>query len=377
MKKRGPGQAARDNLAVVTNHPQDPPTQRGLLDLSVDLSVPEVYSGTDFTVYLHIKNPFSVPAWIDAVELSLPTQLLHKGAAHQRRRNLKKQEAARRKRANVERTIADREKEIHSLQERLGKIPASQEESTRHALGDQIERLEDLNDRARRAISSAVNITAEDNAVITFDGQPDILNVTALKSARVHLTIADTGERVQLTGSLPKGSALEPGCTDVWTIRLGTKRSPFFIPAKYRLQLTVVYAFEAQGLHSGGDGADVQSSQPRRRKTFSNTTSLAIPVRAALWNVMLGGVLGGIVGSMGRSLQSAKTVSHLTAQPGVAVTSLLLSMILSWAAIIFSARKSEAQSFVTVEDLWGGLLIGFLIGYSGTAAFTNITGVKT
>ncbi|WP_143094339.1 hypothetical protein [Streptacidiphilus jiangxiensis] len=54
----------------------EPTGQLGLLDLSVDLSVPEVYSGTDFTVYLHIKNPFAVAAWIDAVELSLPTQVL-------------------------------------------------------------------------------------------------------------------------------------------------------------------------------------------------------------------------------------------------------------------------------------------------------------
>ena len=49
--------------------------QLGLLDLSVDLSVPEVYSGTEFTLYLHVKNPFSQPVWIKSVEFSLPVQL--------------------------------------------------------------------------------------------------------------------------------------------------------------------------------------------------------------------------------------------------------------------------------------------------------------
>lgn len=34
--------------------------------------------------------------------------------------------------------------------------------------------------------------------------------------------------------------------------------------------------------------------------------------------------------------------------------------------------KSEAQTFVTVEDFWGGLLVGFLTGYSGTAAFSDV-----
>lgn len=41
----------------------------------MDLSVPEVHSGTDFTVYLHIKNPFAIPVWVRTVELSQPTQL--------------------------------------------------------------------------------------------------------------------------------------------------------------------------------------------------------------------------------------------------------------------------------------------------------------
>jgi len=44
-------------------------------------------------------------------------------------------------------------------------------------------------------------------------------------------------------------------------------------------------------------------------------------------------------------------------------------------AIIFMARKSDAQSFVSIEDFWGGLLIGFLVGYTGTSFFESITGV--
>ncbi|WP_405585639.1 hypothetical protein [Streptomyces sp. NBC_01190] len=59
----------------MTTLPTEPAPQLGLLDLSVDLSVPEVYSGADFTLYLHIKNPFSIPVWVESVELSLPAQL--------------------------------------------------------------------------------------------------------------------------------------------------------------------------------------------------------------------------------------------------------------------------------------------------------------
>ncbi|SEL21801.1 hypothetical protein [Streptacidiphilus jiangxiensis] len=247
-------------------------------------------------------------------------------------------------------------------------------------LSEQIANLETANWAAEAALASEINITAENSAVIDLSGRLRRVNVTALHAATVRLAVTDDNtERVQLTGSLPRGAALEPGCTDVWTIRLGTQRSPFFIPAKYHLQLTVIYGFEPQkvAFHSTSEEISEPEDPPRRR-IFSNTTALTVPVKSALWNVMLGGIIGGTVGSAGRSLQNARTVDHLIeGQLGVAAASLILSTILSWAAIIFSARKSEAQSFVTVEDFWGGLLIGFLIGYSGTAAFTSITGVKT
>lgn len=44
-------------------------------------------------------------------------------------------------------------------------------------------------------------------------------------------------------------------------------------------------------------------------------------------------------------------------------------------AVVFVARKSETQSFVTVEDFWGGMVTGFLVGYAGVAFFQSLTGV--
>ena len=38
------------------------------------------------------------------------------------------------------------------------------------------------------------------------------------------------------------------------------------------------------------------------------------------------------------------------------------------------ARKSSTQQIVSVEDFWGGLLIGFLVGYLGEAYFRGIIG---
>jgi hypothetical protein len=48
---------------------------------------------------------------------------------------------------------------------------------------------------------------------------------------------------------------------------------------------------------------------------------------------------------------------------------IFLAIILSGMAVVFLARKSDAQSFVSVEDFWGGMLMGFLVGYTGTSFF--------
>jgi hypothetical protein len=53
--------------------------------------------------------------------------------------------------------------------------------------------------------------------------------------------------------------------------------------------------------------------------------------------------------------------------------SIVLAVLLSAIAIIFMARKSDAQPFISVEDFWGGLLIGFLVGYTGTSFFSELT----
>ena len=59
---------------------------------------------------------------------------------------------------------------------------------------------------------------------------------------------------------------------------------------------------------------------------------------------------------------------------GASAIAVALAMILSGVAVVFIARKSDAQSFVTVEDFWGGLLIGFFVGYTGSSFFAKLTG---
>jgi hypothetical protein len=346
------------------DNPTQSGTQLGLLDLAVDLSVPEVYSGTEFTLYLHVKNPFSRPVWISSVELSLPTQL----SVKRPQEPLQKHSGDRRANDALMRSvIKDHKKEIRRLRQLLDSQDLSQE--TREKAES---RLGELEAQARADVASLAGglvIDSSDSAVLHVY-QPKAPTIYARASKESHVEIYQPqamgdDERVPLVSSLPPGAALQPGSTDVWTIRLGSRRTPFFIPARYKLQLTVIYGLQPESPATGKN--DI-------RELYSNTSSFNVQVRAALWSVILGGVIGGVVGSVARSLQGTGGETAFSGtRANSTIGALALSAILSGAAVIFSARKTEAQSFVTVEDFWGGLLIGFLIGYSGTAAFAKIT----
>jgi hypothetical protein len=340
--------------------------QLGLLDLSVDLSVPEVYSGTEFTLYLHVKNPFSQPVWIKSVELSLPAQLSALESNRGDEGTSKNSEVSDEITKNI---IRERQSEIKRLRDLAATDGAT--ESEREKSLAKANELEDAMRADLASLSGALSVASSGHSIITLNDYGEAsTSVHAAGGSRVTINSykgSREGEdrRVRLVGSIPARAALQPGSTDVWTIRLESKRTPFFIPAKFKLQLTVIYGLEAP---------PVDDHERDGRDLYSNTTPFTVQVRAALWSVILGSVFGGVIGSIARSLQGeGGAVAFSGPHANSTIGALLLAAILSGAAVLFSARKSDTQSFVTVEDFWGGLLVGFLIGYSGTAAFAKIT----
>lgn len=340
--------------------------QLGLLDLSVDLSVPEVYSGTEFTLYLHVKNPFARPVWTKSVELSLPTQLSVQEPSGKAKKGTKVTNFSE---EFIHKNIRERESEIGRTRKSILSNELNDEDRYKAQ-----ERLKELEDRTRADLASltgALIIESSGDSRVDLNA-PRAANIIIRPSGASRVDVNDyrgpikEAERVPLVSSLPFGAALQPGSTDVWTIRLGSKKNPFFTPAKFKLQLTVIYGLEPPP----SDGQELDN-----RNLYSNTSAFTTQVRTALWSVILGGVVGGIIGSVARSLQgSGGALSFSGPHANSTIGAILLAAILSGAAVVFSARKSDTQSFVTVEDFWGGLLVGFLIGYSGTAAFAKITG---
>jgi hypothetical protein len=55
------------------------------------------------------------------------------------------------------------------------------------------------------------------------------------------------------------------------------------------------------------------------------------------------------------------------------ISGAILALILSVIAVVYSSRRTgESQPILTVEDFWGGLVIGFMIAYLGQEYFQKI-----
>ena len=89
-----------------------------------------------------------------------------------------------------------------------------------------------------------------------------------------------------------------------------------------------------------------------------DTVPYQLNIRAALLSSLVGAVLGSLLGTT----VSAK---NLNLSFTLMITKYLISIIFAFVVVVAFARKNNVQSIVSVEDFWGGLFIGFLVGYSG------------
>jgi hypothetical protein len=228
------------------------------------------------------------------------------------------------------------------------------------------------------------------NAVVTIRmnralsiGDVEIVDSTAQLLPETKRNVAE------LESSLPRHIALQPGSTAVYNVVLRVHKQLLFSPAKYRLQFNVNYGFEPHLVYQPQADLDRQSlaiteivrpdsltdEGPDVAETlFTNTLAYELSIRASLYAVIIGAAIGGLAGAATRILQVTPGPSANLIFNPVNFMAMLVAMILSIIAIIFMARKSDTPSFVSVEDFWGGLLIGFLVGYTGATFFETVTG---
>jgi hypothetical protein len=326
--------------SIPTVQASTPSAIRGALKFEVSTSEQIVNASGDFSIFVNVTNPYDIPVTLYAVHTHIPMELIdsmwvQKFKLAQQSSYLSRIQQAKGWRRGLEYlrywtgTLAyslrpsrsPRIAEAVSLEPEkpLASFPSSQ---TTQINGDVRE--------------STIGILApfSEMWVLKFPATP-----TNDELDRVFMKVEDFR-----AGKAP--TVLQPGDSVVRQFVLKARRWLFFLPIEYLFQIQVRYA--------------VDNSE------HLNNIPFRLSVRSAPKAIMFGAAMGSTLGALARGLGISG--GELSLQ------SFALSAILGTIAVVAFARKSNAQQIISVEDVWGGLLIGFLVGYSGESYFRKILG---
>lgn len=143
---------------------------------------------------------------------------------------------------------------------------------------------------------------------------------------------------------------LQPGNSTTRVFKIKSRGFLSLKPSTYRLNLEVEY--ELAGVRN------------------VDTVEHTIQIRASMVSMMIGSMLGSFLGTLG--------AGGINAVAGIdSIQKLVPSLVLAAVSIVLFARKKDVQPIIAIEDFWGGLTIGFLIGYSGPQALGSLLQAPT
>jgi hypothetical protein len=139
-------------------------------------------------------------------------------------------------------------------------------------------------------------------------------------------------------------------------------RAEFYLQAGRRVSLiprpdTYTISIEVEVMYA----SDLTATH---RKQLSTDISIFPTVAGMLGGTLVGSFLGTII----RHIESPNWQFVVP----ILITNLVLGFIVG----VILMRKKDVQPFVTVEDFWGGILLGYLVGFGGQALFEQITGIN-
>ncbi|MCZ7400652.1 MAG: hypothetical protein O8C61_00345 [Candidatus Methanoperedens sp.] len=112
----------------------------------------------------------------------------------------------------------------------------------------------------------------------------------------------------------------------------------------------------------------------RNNEEFARVTKVEeIEILASMRSILSAGALGALFGTFARIIIKDPNTPFLS-QP--ILGEFILAAILSIFAITALARRAGTQTIITIQDFWGGLFIGFMVGYAGHDYIDNLIGVK-
>jgi hypothetical protein len=300
---------------------------RGSLRLEVSTSTSAITSGSNFSVFVTIQNPFDVPVVVYQVQTHIPVELY----------------------------------DINSLALYRAKTSGSIKGISR--IIDRILR-KDI-ERSQRGVAIAVGLEfspEQDRDVISMStslenidagGNVNIGAITGLAFNFPENPTPEELDRIMFRLDLIKKgvtpTTLQPGDAMIRQFVLQTRSRLFFTPLAYSFKIQVNYALDSVDHY--------------------DTISYNVNIRSSMASVSVGAIFGALIGALLKALSS--TSPAIGGASGV-LQAATVAVLASLAVVIAFARKAATQPIVSVEDVWGGALIGFSVGFFGLDQFTYL-----
>jgi hypothetical protein len=188
-----------------------------------------------------------------------------------------------------------------------------------------------------------LNIRTKEEASLELEHELDsfcIVNIDAEKSSNIKLMSPCTDDAEKPLKHEDK-LIIAPHCEVVAYFNVSTTNWLFFTPTRQTLNTQIEYRIAGC----------------KRSQVISSGFDIKPPLKA----MVIGSTLGGILGTVARLLTLPESEPFLI--------SIGASIVMSLIATIALSRKTGSQGFITVEDFFGGFVIGALIGYGGPEYF--------
>lgn len=345
-----------------------PTTSRGDLQIQVSASKPTIVAGEEFSVFVVINNPFEVPVTLYSVETQIPVELVDI-VGYQKRW------LAARAELEEERKLRNNGRNSQPGRlERVSGVIGGPIVTTIHLVGELLDLIVNQWNLALKMAAQPESRIAQAVAPSEFadsgkklniqiqqdvgDVQGQVIGASIEKFQTIDISITSASPKhidslLWRLDSFKRGLTpitLQPGDSLVKQFIFQTKRWLFFTPLAHTMQIQVRYNVDD--------------------RDHLDTVPFALTIQAAITATMVGAVIGGMAGGMARLLSDVQKSGNLN--PNAQILSLSLGVILSAVTVVSFARKSGVQQIVSIEDFWGGLFLGFLIGFLGQNYALNL-----
>lgn len=329
--------------------------QRGTLKVAIEPSTPTLSAASNFSIAVNITNPFDVPITVGDVSTQLPIDLYDVAAAVRRTEQEQAQSQIEKIRQDLLRDIGDGRVSqgwhrviLRPLLQWLFRtvfpfLPAQPLVSATSMAVAQVGSVEWKSPNWRHFGEALVQLIQEPQIVEKEESLSE--EEIQAKVENALRPIREEFERIY-EEQIEQKVNLQPGDSITKVFNLRTRKGLTFKPASYNLNIVISYRAD--------------------NVAHTQTMPYALDIQASIISVIIGAGFGSVFGVI------ARNPNVLSWKISVILPRMLSAMVLSGFVVIAFARKKGIQPVIAIQDFWGGLLIGFIVGYSGTQAFANL-----